>query len=356
MSPIPDWRSLKGRLLSTFGGLKSNVIRRKFAFVLGICVTGILVFCLCIFYLLSPVGGPAVTKEVRINSGMNAAQIGSLLVKKGLIRNSLLFRLTSAMNGSSRSLQAGEYALNTGMSAFQILDKIESGEAVLVRFTVPEGLTLSQISELWEERGFGTAADFVEASRDPDIREKYGIKSDSLEGYLFPDTYMFPHGISERQAIGEMLHQFDSEIASLMEYSNDSESALSFHEVIALASIIEKEAKMEDEKPIISAVFHNRLRRGYKLESCATVLYSLGYPNRKLTDEDLKNPESHYNTYVHKGLPPGPICSPGLKSIAAALKPSEDNYLYFVSKNDGTHYFAVTYRDFLNAKRKYQDG
>ena len=351
-----------GKLTPLFNGLKSSLFWRKSVLVLGLCVCGILIFCLCILYLLSPVGGTDATEEVRISSGMSATEIGSLLAKKGLIRTPLLFRLASALNGSSRSLQAGEYALNTDMSTFQILRKITSGEAILDRFTIPEGFTLAQIARLWEEREFGVAADFAKASRDPAIRGKYGISSDSLEGYLFPDTYLFPRGISERQAINEMLHQFNNKVSSLVgdegiaRHSADSELALSRHEVISLASIIEKEAKMDDEKPIISAVFHNRLRRGYKLESCATVLYGLGYPDRKLTDEDLKNPGSPYNTYVHKDLPPGPICSPGLVSISAALNPSEDNYLYFVSKNDGTHYFAVKYRDFLNAKRKYQDG
>jgi UPF0755 protein len=129
----------------------------------------------------------------------------------------------------------------------------------------------------------------------------------------------------------------------------------SLHEVISLASIIEKEAKVEYERPIISAVFHNRLRLGRKLESCVTVLYSLGYPRRKLTERDLRNTRSPYNTYIHPGLPPGPICNPGLGSITAALNPSKDRYLYFVSKYDGTHYFAESYREFLNAKRKYQD-
>ena len=351
-----------GKLTPLLRGLKSSLLWRKSVLALGLCVCIILIFCLCILHLLSPVGGPDATEEVRVSSGMSATEIGFLLAKKGLIRNPLLFRLASALNGSSRSLQAGEYALNTDMSTLQILRKITEGEAVLDRFTIPEGFTLSQIAGLWEERGFGVAADFVEASRDPDTRGKYGISFDSLEGYLFPDTYLFPRGISERQAINEMLHQFSNKVSNLVgnesiaRHSDDSELALSRHEVISLASIIEKEAKIDDEKPIISAVFHNRLRRGYKLESCATVLYGLGYPDRKLTDEDLKDTGSPYNTYVHKGLPPGPICNPGLISISAALNPSEDNYLYFVSKNDGTHYFAVKYRDFLNAKKKYQDG
>ena len=171
------------------------------------------------------------------------------------------------------------------------------------------------------------------------------------EGYLFPDTYMLPRGISASEVIDGMLRQFNKNMSSL---TGKKSNTLSRHEAVSLASIIEKEAKMDEEKPIISAVFHNRLKRGRRLESCATVLYSLGYPNRKLTHEDLST-KSPYNTYIHKGLPPGPICSPGRAAIAAALNPSDHRYLYFVSKNDGTHYFTESYNDFLNAKRRYRD-
>jgi len=129
---------------------------------------------------------------------------------------------------------------------------------------------------------------------------------------------------------------------------------LSLHEIISLASIIEKEAKVSEERPIISAVFYNRLKLGMKLESCSTVLYGLGYPDRKLTYDDLRNASMLYNTYVYSGLPPGPICNPGLSSIMAAINPSDVKYIYFVSKNDGTHHFTENYNDFLTAKRKYQ--
>jgi UPF0755 protein len=317
---------------------------------------GILIFYLCASNLLGSVGGSSPTEEiVCVEPGMSAAEIGSLLTGKRLIKSAILFRLVSALNGTSRELKAGEYAISTDMSMLRILDKIAAGDVTLRRFTIPEGFTISQIARLWEEKGFDKAARFVEASRDPAIRRKYGIDFDSLEGYLFPDTYMFPPSASEREAIDEMLRQFVKKVSRLMK-EKPTEVSLSRHEIISLASIIEKEAKVEDEKPIISAVFHNRLGRGRRLESCATVLYSLGYPRRKLTDSDLNSTKSPYNTYIHKGLPPGPICNPGLGSIAAALHPSKEEYLFFVSKNDGTHYFTKSYRDFLNAKRKYQGG
>jgi UPF0755 protein len=316
---------------------------------------GVIVCYILVIGLSSPTEHQSVNEEnIQIKSGMSAAEIGNLLKEKGLIRSVLLFRLTSALNGTSKSLKAGEYSLNKGMGLFQILNKLSSGEVVLHKFTIPEGFTLSQIGELWEEKGFGVSTDFIKASQEPSIREKYDVNSESLEGYLFPDTYMFPVGISESEAISKMLDEFKS-VAKTLYSDHDLEKEFSLHEVISLASIIEREALLESEKPIISAVFHNRLKLGKRLESCATVLYGLGYPKRKLTYSDLRDKSSPYNTYVYYGLPPGPICNPGLGSITAALNPSEHKYLYFVSKNDGSHYFTDNYKDFLNMKKKYKE-
>lgn len=359
---ILNRKFLKNGTWFRFSDLRSGISMNRFIAVMFLLLAcGILLFCLCAYNLLGPVDGSSSAEEtVFIRHGMNAAEIGSLLAERGFIRSAPLFRLASMLRGASKSLKAGEYVFSKDMSMLQILRKIEDGITVLYKFTIPEGYTLRQIARLWEEKGFGLAVDFAEVARDPAMLGKYGVSSRSLEGYLFPDTYMFPHGISEREAVDEMLHQFGEKLSHLSEDGNTAshgrtDLTLSRHEIISLASIIEKEAKVEHEKPIISAVFYNRLMRGRKLESCATVLYSLGYPRRKLTESDLKNTQSPYNTYLHKGLPPGPICSPGLGSIAAAFNPSDDRYLYFVSKNDGTHYFAETYRDFLNAKRKYKD-
>jgi len=214
---------------------------------------------------------------------------------------------------------------------------------------------LFQIAKLWESKGLGKVEDFINASQDKKIHEKHNMESDSLEGYLFPDTYFFSFGVSEQEAIYQMLSLFNKRTSYLMA-EKPADMKLSNSEIITLASIIEKEAKVAYEKPIISAVFHNRLKQGKKLESCATVLYSLGYPERELTNDDLRDPSSPYNTYVYECLPPGPICNPGIESIKAALNPSNDKYLYFVSKNDGTHHFAETYKDFLKAKRKFLGG
>jgi len=315
---------------------------------------GLAIFYSCFTEITSPVGSvPKIEDIMQIDPGMGVINIGSILEKKGFIRNALAFQLVSILNGSDRSLKAGNYLINSDMSMLQIIRLIASGDNVLYRFTIPEGFTALEIAGLWEQKGFGNASDFIRELNDPEIAKKYNISSVNLEGYLFPDTYLIPHSLTEHEAINMMIEQFNRKVPEIIGAKSKNIN-LSNYEIISLASIIEKEAKVENERPLISAVFHNRLRLDQKLESCATVLYSLGYPDRKLTYNDLRDVSSDYNTYVYKGLPPGPICNPGLNSIIAAVNPSKDKYLYFVSKNDGTHYFTENYNDFLRAKKKYQ--
>lgn len=315
---------------------------------------GIIIAYSCLTQMVAPVGGKPITeKVVRVNAGMSVMAIGKLLESNGLVRSSLIFELASMFSGSSHALKAGHYAINTGMSIPEIIKKIASGETLVYKFTIPEGLTIAEIAKIWEVEGFGTSAKFMEALNDPALYAKYGIKTNSLEGYLFPETYIFPYGISEKDAIEKMLSLFNEKVSEAFAKA-PSINNLSLPEIVTLASIIEKEARVADERAIISAVFRNRLKLGMKLESCPTVLYELGYPNRELTYDDLRNGSLLHNTYVYQGLPPGPICNPGISSIIAAINPSNDKYLYFVSKNDGTHHFAENYNDFLNAKNKYQ--
>lgn len=315
-------------------------------------IVGFFIVYFCIAEILAPVSNEHYSEDIiQITPGMGVLEIGKLLEGKGFIKNAFIFQFVSLLKGNYHSLKAGNYAISSNMSMLAILERISSGNGVFYRFTIPEGFTTIEIARLWEEKGLGRACDFMKELSNPSIAKKYGISANSLEGYLFPDTYIFSYGISEREAIFMMLDQFFKKVPSIIDKSL---SELSMHEIISLASIIEKEAKVEKERPLISAVFHNRLRLDQKLESCATVLYGLGYPQRELNYHDLKDPTSYYNTYVYKGLPPGPICNPGISSILAAVNPSKENYLYFVSKNDGTHYFTEDYNDFLRAKKKYR--
>ncbi len=283
---------------------------------------------------------PLETKEVRISPGTSTKSIAKQLAEERIIRSPLLFEAVAYFDGASRYLQAGTYELSAAMGLREIIHKLKSGEVVHRHFVVPEGLTVAQIAQLFEDEGFGSAESFSRAARDSKWRKRYGIEGTSLEGYLFPNTYKLVDEISAAKVIKLMLDEFERQWTS--ERSEEAESLnLSPQEIITLASIIEKEAQVADERPLISAVFHNRLKRGWKLDADPTVLYALGNPPRALTKTDLKF-DSSYNTYVYRGLPPAPICSPGLASIMAALRPAESSHLYFVAIGDGKHHFSNT--------------
>ena len=279
-------------------------------------------------------------KEIRIALGTSTKSIAKQLADERIIRSSLLFEVVAYFEGASRYLQAGTYELSAAMSPREIIHQLKAGKVVHRHFVVPEGLTMAQIAQLFEDEGFGTAESFNRAARDLQWQKRYGIEVNSLEGYLFPNTYKLVDGIAAAKVIKMMLDEFNRNWTR--ERTEEAESInFSPQEIITLASIIEKEAKIDSERPLISAVFHNRLKRGWKLEADPTVLYALGNPPRALTTRDLKF-DSSYNTYVNRGLPPAPICNPGLASIMAALRPAESSHLYFVAIGDGKHYFSNT--------------
>lgn len=288
--------------------------------------------------------------EVEIRPGMSALRIGEMLEEKGLIRSRAAFLWIVRLKGMEGKLQSGRYLLSRSMSPARIAEKIAKGEVKLVKFRVPEGLTVEEIARLWQERGFGGAEEFMRAARDERLLRKYGIPADTAEGYLFPETYMIPEDITAEQMVEMMLKQFRRRVGDDI-IEKGRKLGLSLHQVVTLASIVEEEAMIDEERPIISAVFHNRLRLGWRLEADPTVRYALGNPKRPLTWKDLKV-DSPYNTYLHPGLPPGPICNPGLKSIEAAVNPADVDYLYFVSTGRGRHIFSKTYSEHLRAIAK----
>lgn len=285
--------------------------------------------------------------EIEIPHGMSAAQIGDLLQRKGIIRNRTAFLWSARLKGVEARLKSGRYLLSPSMSPSQILQILSLGKAKMVRFSVPEGLTVGQIAELWQSKGFSRAEEFVRAAHDKALLTSYGINAQSAEGYLFPETYTIWEGTSAREMVSAMIELFKRRVTpDLIEEGR--KRGLSLHQIVTLASIIEKEAKLDEERPLISAVFHRRLKLGWKLEADPTVRYALGFPSRPLTSDDLKV-DSPYNTYLHPGLPPGPICNPGLKSIEAAVRPADVDYLYFVARGDGSHIFSRTYREHIRA-------
>ena len=281
-------------------------------------------------------------KVVNIPSGTNAKEIVYILEKNEIIRkNNYTFRILIKLMKLEDQLKYGEYNLSPSMNMIQILDKLVKGEVIVYKITIPEGYTSSQIAELLEKNEIAEKEAFLKLVKDS---EK------TPEGYLFPDTYEVPKKYGAEKMVKVMLANFN-QVALVNKFTDKAEEiGFSLDEIIILASIIEKEAKFSEEKSKVSSVFHNRLKTGMKLQSCATIQYILGEPKEILDENDLKI-ESSYNTYLYKSLPPGPICNPGLDSIIAALEPAEEDYLYFVLGENGRHIFSKTYQEHLKNKK-----
>jgi len=296
------------------------------------------------------------TKEIKIPLGSSTAHIASILQEEGLIKNSFLFRLISKYKGYDGQLQAGLYQLSSNMSMDEILLELQKGvlPAEGIRFTIPEGFTIEQIGERLEEQGLVKKEDFLEICR---VYEKDGVNPLSqilgnipsqvyyrLEGYLFPDTYEVCRDVSAEKIVDLMFSRF-LEVFNEEYRLRAEEMGFGIHQIVTIASLIEKEAVLPEERPLIAAVFHNRLNSEALpyLQSCATVQYILGETKPVLTYQDLEI-DSPFNTYLYPDLPPGPIASPGLQALRAALYPADVDYLYFVSKEDGSgsHYFSRT--------------
>lgn len=315
----------------------------------NISILSTLATLIVIFYTvryLSPVDANAKPIQLKIVRGMSSQAIADQLAHSNLIHNPWVFLFVTHLSDASHRLQIGTYQLSGGMSIPQIVDHLKTGKVVTQQFVVPEGLTVAQIAKLWEKAGFGTAATFNQAASDPKWLHKYKIEGKTLEGYLFPNTYQFPDGATPQVILEIMLDEFEQRWTA--EFTEEAKvHRFSKHEVITLASIIEAEARVSDERPLVSAVFHNRLRRGWKLQADPTALYGLGNPDRPPRAADLRV-DSPYNTYIYKGLPPGPISNPGMASILAALRPTSVDYMYFVAIGGGRHHFSKTLREHQN--------
>ena len=255
------------------------------------------------------------------------------------------------LTGLQDELKAGSYELNDGMSAHEVADVLTEGRVRMVQFTVPEGWHNRQIAELMVKRGFAqNEEEFLKLTRDPEILKKYKIPARTTEGYLFPETYTISHGYPLEKIHEAMIQRFFDQLKNADHPENLSPEEL--HKKVILASIIEREAARKDELPQMSRVFMNRLDKGMRLESCATIQYLLPKPREKLYEKDLKI-ESPYNTYEHSGMPPGPISNPGLPALKAAFHPEDGEFLFFVLKPDGSHHFSKTYKEHVRAKHKY---
>ncbi|MDT8900114.1 endolytic transglycosylase MltG [Anaeroselena agilis] len=294
--------------------------------------------------------GEGKTLTVTVKPEMTVKDIGDELFQNGIIHNATLFRIIAKVQGVEKSLQAGDYALSPNMSITGIIDKMVKGDIVYRLFTIPEGYNVEQIAKLLAEQGLGDGAKFKELARKytpfPYMEQQPEIIYSS-EGYIFPDTYRITGGMTEAALLEMMVANFDKKITPEMR-ERAKTLGLSLHQVMTLASLVEKEAKLAKERPVIAGVFFNRLKQGMPLQSCPTVQYILGYPKTELTIADTQI-ASPYNTYQNPGLPPGPIASPGMAALRAVLYPADTPYLYFVAAKDGSHRFSRTYEEHLAA-------
>lgn len=328
-------------------------LRRK---ALLLPLISLFIFLLLILYHQYSRPPGTTEKEVILDipPGRTLREIAERLKEEGLIRSPLLFRLTATYQGKGRRLQSGEYLLSPTMRPEEILDILYRGRVYLHRVTIPEGYNIRETADLLERKGLLKGDEFLALAADPGFASSLGLEAASLEGYLFPDTYLLSRRMDGAAIARKMVENFKRRFTPKHQ-ERAKEVGLTVHEIVTLASIIEKEVKVPEERPLVSAVFHNRLKNGIPLQADPTVLYALPPGTDNIRKDDL-SVDSPYNTYLHKGLPPGPIASPGTDSIIAALYPAEEDYLYFVSRNDGSHHFSRTLSEHNRAVKLYQRG
>lgn len=314
-----------------------------------------------------PARGETVTVEIPPGTGL--VGIKEILARAGVIRDDFRFLLLAKRLGASRRLKAGEYAFPPGLSARAVLLELASGKTVQHAITLPEGSNLLQAADIIQAGGWGSRDEVLRLAAAPDFINGLGVQSASLEGYLFPDTYFFEKRTGLRPIVAAMVKRMTQVLAEEEAKrqgaapgapstpdgppSQAEAPTLSRHEALILASIIEKETALTAERPLVAKVFLNRLRTGMKLQADPTVIYGLAKFDAPLTRDDLDTP-TPYNTYTNRGLPAGPICNPGRTAISAALNPALEDYYYFVSQNDGTHYFSKTLPEHNQAVARYR--
>jgi len=306
---------------------------------------------LLFIHLIAPVSFEEKWKEVEIPEGSTFTEAVDILKDRGIIKNRLGLLLLGKITRADTQLKPGYYNLSASMSPLEVFEDLIEGRTVQFSITVPEGSTLKDIKRKLEKTGLIDDESW-RLVYDKDFLAKLGIDAPSLEGYIYPDTYNFSKGI-EPETIFKIMVQRMNEIFDDSMKARAEELGMTVNEVLTLASIIEKEAIFDSERPLISAVYHNRLKRNMKLQADPTVLYGVKKRWKRIRYRDLRRP-TPYNTYVIKGLPPGPIASPGIESIKAALYPADVDYLYFVSKNNGRHYFSRTGEEHAEAVSYYQ--
>jgi UPF0755 protein len=300
-------------------------------------------------------GYAAAEQFVEVPPGAGPGAIGRRLVDLGVVRDALTWRIAVFKSGQARLLKAGEYRFAGELRPADVIRKLARGEVYLRPITFPEGLTILEMAKLFESRGFGESASFAKAARNAALVSALDPKAPDLEGYLYPETYPLPRRANADTLVRAMVSRFEQVFGPDLR-ETAATRGLGVREVVTLASLVEKETARPEERPTVAAVYLNRLKIGMPLQCDPTVIYALQKTGRytgNLTRSDLAV-DSPYNTYKYPGLPPGPIAAPGRPSIEAVLKPAEVAYLYFVSRNDGSHVFSTTYDEHRAKVREFQ--
>jgi UPF0755 protein len=300
-------------------------------------------------------GYSAAEQFVEIPPGVGTRGIGDRLVAAGVVRDPLTWRAALYVTRQGRHLKAGEYRFSDPMKPDEVIAKIARGDVFVVSVTFPEGLTIAEMSRIFESHGFGSAATFVDAAKDVSLVRPFDADARDLEGYLFPETYKLPRKTDAPRLVRAMVERFEHVFTPELRTAAQARG-LTVRQAVTLASIVEKETAKPEERPVVAAVYENRLRIHMGLQCDPTVIYALqreGKYTGNLTRDDLMF-DSPYNTYRYPGLPPGPIANPGKASLEAVAHPVDADYLYFVSRNDGSHEFARSLDEHNRNVRKYQ--
>lgn len=343
-----------GCFLSILRKVRPIFLHRKLWVILGLAplLVAAVVWLELQRYARTPTAVTAEPQVVEIPAGQDFRTLAGRLRAAGLIRNPRKLRILARLGGFDRIIQTGEYELSASMAPRAILEALAGGKVRLHRLTIPEGFNLGQVADAVAGAGLAARDAFYAAATDPDFARQLDIPADSFEGYLFPDTYHFPRDTTPSKIITTMVGHFRSAVTPDWQLQLDT-LGWTLHQVVILASIIEKETGTAAERAVISSVFHNRLKKGMRLESDPTVIFGIPEFDGNLTREHLRAP-TPYNTYQIPGLPPGPIANPGVAALQAALFPAETDYLFFVAKGDQTHYFSTTLAEHNRAVQKYQ--
>lgn len=305
------------------------------------------------YEMLVPAQNVNKKNEVEIPKGTTFRQVGDILLREKLIRDKTVFLLLGRVSGADRKIRAGYYPIWSNMSPLDIFRAIRKGKIIEYEIQVIEGDSLPEIAEKFSKAGVASIDQVMILSKNPEFLSSHKIEAPSIEGYVFPDTYMIPKGVSAEEAIGTMIDKMREKYTDKV-LARMAQLKISENQMLTLASIIEKEAVADSDRPLISAVYHNRLRKHMPLQADPTAIYGVKSSKERITRKDLLR-KTNYNTYVIQGLPPGPIASPGMKSIIAALYPANVPYLYFVSYDDQTHRFSTTIAEHEEAVRLYRE-